>query len=100
MSRKLHFDFKRLSSTKWRRKFPWWFEDGIDDTEKIYEELTEAENLIHFAHDRDWVACFKENDTSGNPRVYVYALGNNENNYEVGGFDNWSECVIKECSTI
>lgn len=83
--------------------FPWWFEDGIDNLEdvaKIYEELTGGGNLIPFARDGDWAACFKGNDTSGNPRVYVYDLGNIENKYEVDSFDNWLEFVIKECSKI
>lgn len=92
---------KDLSLLNGIEYFPWWFEDGVNDpkdVEEIYEELTGVKNLIPFARDGDWAACFKGNDTSGNPRVYVYDHVNIENKYEIDNFDNWLKFVIKECS--
>ena len=81
--------------------FPWWFDDAVDDLNqlsKICEEITGEANLIPFARDGDWAACFKGSDTSGNPRVYVYDLGNPiENRYESDSFDEWLDFIIKQC---
>ena len=89
-----------LSSINQIEGFPWWFEDGVDDlhdVQKIYGELTGDADLIPFARDGDWAACFKGSDTSENPKVYVYDLVNYINRYELNNFDVWLDFVIKEC---
>jgi len=65
--------------------FPWWF----------IEKLTGVADLIAFARDGDWAACFKLTDYSGNPRVYVHDLGNKDNKYECKDFDEWLAEEIK-----
>ena len=80
--------------------FPWWFEDSeFEDNVYLYskaiEELTGVADLIAFARDGDWAACFKLTDYSGNPRVYVHDLGNEANKYECKDFDEWLAEEIK-----
>ena len=85
--------------------FPWWFEDPdyenseIEDSVYLYskaiEKLTGVADLISFARDGDWAACFKLTDYSGNPRVYVHDLGNKDNKYECKDFDEWLAEEIK-----
>ena len=85
--------------------FPWWFEDPdyenseIEDSVYLYskaiEKLTGVADLISFARDGDWAACFKLTDYSGNPRVYVHDLGNEANKYECKDFDEWLAEEIK-----
>lgn len=80
--------------------FPWWFEDSeFEDNVYLYskaiEELTGVADLIAFARDGDWAACFKLTDYSGNPRVYVHDLGNKDNKYECKDFDEWLAEEIK-----
>lgn len=62
----------------------------------IYFELTSKRNLLPFARDRDWAACFDSMDISPNPRVYVYDLGNKANHYEMASFEEWLAFVIEE----
>ena len=62
---------------------------------KAIEELTGVADLIAFARDGDWAACFKLTDYSGNPRVYVHDLGNKDNKYECKDFDEWLAEEIK-----
>ena len=75
--------------------FPWWFEDNVYLYSKAIEELTGVSDLIAFARDGDWAACFKLTDYSGNPRVYVHDLGNEANKYECKDFDEWLAEEIK-----
>lgn len=80
-------------------RFPWWFHDAEDNLVElmaIYQELTTRNDLIPFARDGDWAACFDSADKSGNPKVIVYDLGNNEIHYEVENFDEWLNIVISE----
>ncbi|MDU2245625.1 MAG: SMI1/KNR4 family protein [Haemophilus parainfluenzae] len=62
---------------------------------KAIEKLTGVADLISFARDGDWAACFKLTDYSGNPRVYVHDLGNKDNKYECKDFDEWLAEEIK-----
>ncbi|TNG87836.1 SMI1/KNR4 family protein [Pasteurellaceae bacterium USgator41] len=78
--------------------FPWWFEDAEDDIDsyvKILKRLTGVDYLISFARNGDWAACFKITDFSGDPRVYVYDLGNKNSNYEYNDFNDWLQSEIK-----
>ncbi|KEZ22617.1 SMI1/KNR4 family protein [Glaesserella parasuis] len=80
--------------------FSWWFEDCDDSELEIYtqalEHFTGIKNLISFARDGDWAACFNLLDRSGDPKVYVYDLGNRNNHYEVKNFEEWLKLVISE----
>ena len=57
--------------------------------------LKHHQDLIEFARDGDWAACFDLTDYSGNPKVFVYDLGNKNNFYEKENFDQWLEFVVK-----
>ncbi|WON79068.1 hypothetical protein OK024_08720 [Acinetobacter sp. UGAL515B_02] len=79
--------------------FSWWFYDAVeplDEIMEIYFSLTGRKNLIVFARDSDWAACFDATDYSGNPKVLVYDLGNRENHYEKKNFDEWLKFIISE----
>lgn len=80
--------------------FPWWFEDCDDSELKLYiqalEHFTGIDNLISFARDGDWAACFSLLDHSGDPKVYVFDLGNKENHYEVNNFNEWLNMMIEK----
>lgn len=76
--------------------FSWWFsdtEEPLSEHMNIYFNLTGRQNLIEFARDGDWAACFDAMDHSGNPKVLVYDLGNKENFYEKNNFEEWLEFV-------
>ena len=78
--------------------FSWWFSDALEPLEEIkdiYYNLTGNKDLIEFARDGDWAACFDLTDYSGNPKVFVYDLGNKNNFYEKENFDQWLEFVVK-----
>ncbi|ENX35264.1 hypothetical protein F889_00931 [Acinetobacter colistiniresistens] len=49
---------------------------------------------MEFARDGDWAACFDLTDHSGEPKVFVYDLGNKENFYEKENFDQWLRFVL------
>ena len=78
----------------------WWFEDCYDSELEVYtqalEHFTGIKNLISFARDGDWAACFNLLDHSGDPKVYVYDLGNRNNRYEVKNFEEWLKFIISE----
>ena len=86
--------------------FPWWFENPdyenseFEDSVELYsnaiKDLTGVPNLLSFARNGDWAACFNLTDYSGNPRVYVHDLGNRENKYEYKDFDEWLFEEIKD----
>lgn len=44
----------------------------------------------------EWAACFNLLDHSGDPKVYVYDLGNRNNHYESNNFEEWLKLVISE----
>ncbi|WP_373359055.1 hypothetical protein ACEN3H_08705 [Acinetobacter lactucae] len=93
---KLSKNLKSLHSIPY---FSWWFYDAVeplDETMDIYFSLTGCKNLIVFARDGDWAACFDATDYSGDPKVLVYDLGNRENHYEKKNFDEWLKFVISE----
>ncbi|TCP92058.1 SUKH superfamily protein [Cricetibacter osteomyelitidis] len=90
---------KNLSYVNSIQYFNWWFEDYREDIEQhisILQKLTGKENLISFARDLDWAACFDLTDHSGDPKVYVYDLGNRENHYVVNNFDEWLQGEINK----
>ncbi|GAA6143718.1 hypothetical protein NBRC116584_35360 [Hydrogenophaga sp. 5NK40-0174] len=64
----------------------------------LHRDLTGEDNLICFARNGDWAACFKSTDTSGNPKVYVYDFGNRANRYERANFDAWLSEEIRDCT--
>ena len=72
--------------------FPWWFENSdknINEIINIYKEITGLPNLLPFARNGTWSACFDFLDHSGNPKVIVIDLDNTEN-YEIfNNFDEW-----------
>lgn len=78
----------------------WWFEDCYDSELEVYtqalEHFTGIKNLISFARDGDWAACFNLLDHSGDPKVYVYDLGNRNNHYEVKNFEEWLKFIMSE----
>lgn len=80
--------------------FTWWFQDCTDEQFLLrkanLKKLTGVDNLISFARDGDWAACFNLLDRSGDPKVYVYDLGNRNNHYEVNNFEEWLKLVISE----
>ena len=54
--------------------FPWWFENSdknINEIINIYKEITGLPNLLPFARNGTWSACFDFLDHSGNPKVIV-----------------------------
>lgn len=85
---------KDTSVIKWDSEymFPWWFDDCQEDLAEImniYQELTALNNLIPFARNGDWAACFNANDTSGNPQVIVVDLGSPKYISYCKDFDEW-----------
>lgn len=72
--------------------FPWWFENAEKDVIELidsYFEITGIPNLLPFARNGEWAACFDVSDKSGNPKVMVINLDNTEN-YEIfNDFDAW-----------
>lgn len=80
--------------------FLWWFEDCHDEDLLIeinsLKNLTGIDNLISFARDGDWAACFDITDCSGEPKVYVFDLGNKANRYLTDSFKDWLDKVILE----
>ena len=83
--------------------FSWWFVDGSESNNSlqedidIYYRLTGHSNLLVFARDGDWAACFDLNDHSKNPQVWVYDLGNRENYGKYINFSEWLNSVVQEC---
>lgn len=87
---------KDTSSINWNSEFmfPWWFEnyeEELTEVMSIYQELTGLNNLIPFARNGEWAACFNTNDTSGNPQVIVIDLGNTKNIEYFNNFNEWLE---------
>ena len=59
--------------------FPWWFENAesnISEVIDIYFEITGIPNLLPFARNQEWAACFDISDKSGNPKIIVVNLDN------------------------
>lgn len=83
--------------------FQWWFTSSTEsqfsfqETIKICYQLTGKPNLLAFARNGDWAACFDLKDCSGDPKVFVYDLGNRESYYQIENFNTWLESAIKEC---
>lgn len=81
--------------------FHWWFEDvremlnPIEDL-NLYAQMTGHENIIPFAREYDWAACFDGNDPSGNPRVLVFDLGDLEHFVQFPSFDDWLRYELAE----
>ena len=91
---KLSLSLNKLSSIPY---FSWWFsdaEESLEEVEDIYYNLTGHRGLVEFARDGDWAACFDLKDHSGNPRVFVYDLGNKKNFYQKENFDEWLSFVL------
>ena len=91
---KLSLSLNKLSSIPY---FSWWFSDAekpLEEITNIYYILTGKRNLLDFARDGDWAACFDLTDHSGDPKVFVYDLGNKENFYEKENFDEWLSFVL------
>ena len=91
---KLSLSLNKLNSIPY---FSWWFSDAekpLEEITNIYYILTGKRNLLDFARDGDWAACFDLTDHSGDPKVFVYDLGNKENFYEKENFDEWLSFVL------
>jgi hypothetical protein len=91
---KLSLGLKEINSIPY---FSWWFSDANESLEEvtdIYYKLTGRKNLFDFARDGDWAACFDLTDHSGNPKVFVYDLGNKQNFYVKETFDEWLHFII------
>lgn len=91
---KLSLDLEHINSIPY---FSWWFSNVYKSLDEIIENfyiLTGKKNLLVFARDGDWAACFDLTDHSGDPKVFVYDLGNKENFYEKENFDEWLSFVL------
>ncbi|UTO04527.1 SMI1/KNR4 family protein [Moraxella sp. FZLJ2107] len=87
---------KDTSTINWDSEFmfPWWFEDcqeELTEVMNIHQELAKLNNLIPFARNGDWAACFNANDISGSPQVIVVDLGNPKYVSYCDNFDKWLE---------
>ena len=72
--------------------FPWWFETAeknLKEVIKNYEEITGFKDLLPFARNGEWAACFDLTDKSINPKVIVIDLGNPSYYENFKNFDAW-----------
>ncbi|HFR8706108.1 TPA: SMI1/KNR4 family protein [Neisseria gonorrhoeae] len=72
--------------------FPWWFENAesnISEVIDIYFEITGIPNLLPFARNQEWAACFDISDKSGNPKIIVVNLNNTKYYETFENFDTW-----------
>ena len=79
--------------------FAWWFKDAensLPDLLDIYFELTQVKNVLPFARNGDWAACFDLTDTTGDPRVLVFDLGD-AHCVELKNFDDWLDKAKNHC---
>jgi hypothetical protein len=72
--------------------FRWWFINSENEVGKLaYELRKNGLNLIPFAQLFDWAAYFDGDDTTGNPMVYVFDLGDMPYHMIFKDFSEWLE---------
>lgn len=69
----------------------WWFIDANSSFGTLSFDLREIDelNLIPFARHFDWEASFDGDDTTGDPEIYMFDLGNMSNRFKMKNFDEW-----------
>lgn len=73
--------------------FRWWFINAENDSSQLAYDQRKKNglNLIPFARLLDWAAYFDGDDTSGNPSVYVFDLGDMPHYVHFKDFSEWLE---------
>lgn len=74
--------------------YPWWFVDANSKAGRLFYSTRQSDgrNLIPFAKvddDRDDIACFDGDDTTGNPAVLMLVPEDSDRSYSYADFDDW-----------
>ena len=85
------------SSLNLLSNFHWWFINAESEAGKLAYELRKKNglNLIPFARLFDWAAYFDGYDITGNPKVYVFDLGDMPHHVCFKDFSEWLENASK-----
>lgn len=83
--------------------YPWWFVNAASEAGELFYSIRrhDGRNLVPFAKvddDRDDIACFDGDDSSGNPEVLMLILDDSGRHYSFKDFEDWLSAARRDAS--